>query len=227
MPCAPISASHSRPSSSALALLITTTAQAPSEICEAEPAVMVPSLLNAGRSLPSDSTVVSARTPSSAVTTIGSPLRCGTVTGTTSSSKTPFFQASAARWCERAANASCSSRVRWSAAALQLLGQQRPSPGAVSLVVQRVVGHRVDERGVAVLEALARLRQQVRGVGHRLHAAGDDDLELAGADQLVGQRDGVEAGEADLVDGDAAGRSSGCRRRRRRCGPGSGRRRPG
>ena len=38
---------------------------APSEICEAEPAVMVPSLLNAGRSLASDSAVVSPRTPSS------------------------------------------------------------------------------------------------------------------------------------------------------------------
>ena len=37
-------------------------------------------------------------------------------------------------------------------------------------------------------------------MGHRLHAAGDDDLELAGADELVGQRDGVEAGQADLVD---------------------------
>ena len=49
MPCAPISASHVRPSSSAFALLITTTAQAPSEICEAEPAVIVPSLQNAGR----------------------------------------------------------------------------------------------------------------------------------------------------------------------------------
>ena len=52
-PCAPISASQVRPSSSALALLITTTAAAPSEICEAEPAVMVPSLANAGRSLAS------------------------------------------------------------------------------------------------------------------------------------------------------------------------------
>ena len=59
---------------------MTTTAQAPSEICEAEPAVMVPSLLNAGRSLPSDSTVVSARTPSSAVTWM-SPPRAFTVTG--------------------------------------------------------------------------------------------------------------------------------------------------
>ena len=40
----------------------------------------------------------------------------------------------------------------------------------------------------------------MRRVGHRLHAAGDDDVELAGADQLVGQRDRVEAGQADLVD---------------------------
>jgi hypothetical protein len=77
-------------------LLITTTAQAPSEICEDEPAVMVPSLLKAGRSLPSDSTVVSPRTPSSEETTTGSPLRCGISTGTTSSSKTPFFHAVAA-----------------------------------------------------------------------------------------------------------------------------------
>ena len=66
---------------------------------------------------------------------------------------------------------------------------------------ERVEGHRVDQRDVAVLEALARLRQQVRRLGHRLHAAGDDDLELAGTDELVGQRDRVEAGQADLVDG--------------------------
>ena len=118
MPCAPISASHSSPSSSALALLITTTAAAPSEIWDAEPAVMVPSLLNAGRSLDSDSAVVSPRTPSSVVTITGSPLRCGTATGTTSSSKRPFFHASAARWCERAENSSCSSRVRFCAAPL-------------------------------------------------------------------------------------------------------------
>ena len=110
-PCAPISASQVSPSSSALALLITTTAAAPSEIWDAEPAVMVPSLLNAGRSRASDSTVVSARMPSSSVKSIGSPLRCGISTGTTSSSNRPFFQACAASWWERAANASCSSRV--------------------------------------------------------------------------------------------------------------------
>ena len=41
----------------------------------------------------------------------------------------------------------------------------------------------------------------MRRVGHGLLAAGDDDVELTGADQLVGQRDRVEPGEADLVDG--------------------------
>ena len=103
-----------------MALLITTTAQAPSEICDAEPAVIVPFLSKAGRSLPSDSAVVSPRMPSSWLTTTGSPLRCGISTGTTSSSKTPFFQAAAARWWERAENSSCSSRDSCAPAALQV-----------------------------------------------------------------------------------------------------------
>ena len=73
--------------------------------------MIVPSLPKAGRSLASDSADVSLRTPSSLSTTIGSPLRCGTSTGITSSAKTPFFQAAAACWCERALNSSCSSRL--------------------------------------------------------------------------------------------------------------------
>lgn len=63
------------------------------------------------------------------------------------------------------------------------------------------MGHRVEHLDGAVLEALTGLRKQVRGVGHGLLATGDDDVELTRADELVGQRDGVEAGEADLVDG--------------------------
>ncbi|SKW58853.1 Uncharacterised protein [Mycobacteroides abscessus subsp. massiliense] len=39
--------------------------------------MMVPSLLNAGRSPASDAAVVSARMPSSSANSIGSPLRCG------------------------------------------------------------------------------------------------------------------------------------------------------
>ena len=68
-----------------MSLFITTTAAAPSEICDAEPAVMVPSLRNAGFRPDSDSAVVLARMPSSSVNSSGSPLRCGIFTGTTSS----------------------------------------------------------------------------------------------------------------------------------------------
>ncbi len=100
-------------------------------------------LENAGRSLPSDSAVVSPRTPSSVEMTTGSPLRCGIETGATSSSKTPFFQAAAAFWCERAANSSCSARVRFSDAALR--SSVSIAHGlAGDLVEQRVVRHRVD-----------------------------------------------------------------------------------
>ena len=74
--------------------------------------MIVPSEENAGRSLPRPSAVVSPRTPSSVSNTTGSPLRCGIVTGAISSAKMPFLIAAAARWCERAEKASCSSRVR-------------------------------------------------------------------------------------------------------------------
>ena len=81
-PCAPISASQLSPSSSALALLITTTAAAPSEIGEAEPAVMVPSLRKAGRSLASDSTRgVGADALVDAGTRSGRPCAAGSSTG--------------------------------------------------------------------------------------------------------------------------------------------------
>ncbi len=72
----------------------------------------------------------------------------------------------------------------------------------VECVGQAVVRHRVEHLDRAVLVALARIGEQVRRVRHRFHAAGDDDLELAGTDELVGERDRVEAGEADLVDRD-------------------------
>ncbi len=89
---------------------MTTTAQAPSEIWEADPAVMVPSAAKAGRSLARVCAVVSPRTPSSSLTITGSPRRCGISTGTISSSKTPFLTAAAASWWERADRESCSSR---------------------------------------------------------------------------------------------------------------------
>ncbi len=66
---------------------------------------------------------------------------------------------------------------------------------------QAVVDHRVEQLAVAHPVALACVLQQVRRSGHRLHAAGDDDLGVAGLDHLVGEVDGVDARETDLVDG--------------------------
>ena len=68
----------------------------------------------------------------------------------------------------------------------------------------------------------------MRGVlrqAHALHAAGDDDGALAGADLLRGQRHGAQAGAADLVDAERGLGSPACRRRGRPGGPGSGPRR--
>jgi hypothetical protein len=94
-----------------LAREVTTTAAPPSEIWLAFPAVIVPSPSKAGRSLPRDSVVVPGRTPSSVSITTGSPLRCGTDTGTISSAKRPSLMAAAARSCDAAAKASCRSRA--------------------------------------------------------------------------------------------------------------------
>ncbi len=88
------------------------TAAPPSLICEAFPAVMLPALSNAGRRLASDSSVVSARTPSSTLTTTGSPLRWGTSTLMISVSNSPSLAARAARSWELAATWSCDWRSR-------------------------------------------------------------------------------------------------------------------
>ena len=66
---------------------------------------------------------------------------------------------------------------------------------------EAVVHHRVDDLLVADAVAGASARQQVGRLGHRLHAAGHDDVGLALLDHLIGQVDGVEPGQAHLVDG--------------------------
>ena len=68
-------------------------------------------------------------------------------------------------------------------------------------VVQAVVGHVVQNRDVAVLVAGAAVHQQVRRLRHGLLTTGHHHIELAGANELVSQRDGVDAGQAHLVDG--------------------------
>ncbi len=100
-----------RPSRAAASSLVTSTAAAPSLICDEFPAVTNPSGLNAGLSVASRSRVVSGRMPSSAV--IGRDFPSTTIgTGTSSRSKRASAVARAARCCDSSANASSCSRVK-------------------------------------------------------------------------------------------------------------------
>ncbi len=84
----------------------------------------------------------------------------------------------------------------------ELAGDHRRLLHHVQLVERRaqaVPDHQVDERPVAHPVALARLRQRVRRVRHRLHPAGDDHLDVARADHRVCDLDGADRRGADLV----------------------------
>ena len=88
-------------------------AAAPSDVCELLPAVTEPFALNAGRNLPSPSTV-DARGPSSTAKVMSChepPLNTRVFMGTISSRNRPASIAASARDWERTANASCSSRL--------------------------------------------------------------------------------------------------------------------
>src|SRR5262249_2181649 len=69
-----------------------------------------------------------------------------------------------------------------------------------------VVNHRVDDGAVAHAEALADAREQVRAVAHRLHAAGDGDVDVARRNALGREHHRLETRAADLVDGEGAHR---------------------
>ena len=106
-----------RPSAVARSSLMMSTAAAPSEICDDVPAVTVPVSEKAGFNPASFSSEVSRRTPSSASSrpcTSAAPGTSGCTrasSGTISLAKRPSSVARAARWCERRANSSISSRL--------------------------------------------------------------------------------------------------------------------
>ncbi len=51
-------------------------------------------------------------------------------------------------------------------------------------VPEAVVNHRVDDRRVAHAQAFAHAVEKIGAVAHRLHAAGDRDVDVAGRDPL-------------------------------------------
>ncbi len=69
-------------------------------------------------------------------------------------------------------------------------------------VPEAVVVHVVLDDDVAVLVPGAGLLEQVRGQGHRLLSAGDDDVVLPCPDQLRCLGDRIDAREAQLIDRD-------------------------
>ena len=74
-----------------------------------------------------------------------------------------------------------------------LLEERRP---------ESVVDNRVDHFRVAHAGSESSFRDDVRSFRHRLHAARDHNLDLTGADQLIGEGDRIEARQAHLIDGD-------------------------
>jgi hypothetical protein len=74
--------------------------------------------------------------------------------------------------------------------------------GVVEGVPEPVVDHGVDQLGVAHAGPEPGLGDQVGGLAHRLHAPRDQQPGLAELDVLGGGGDGVEPGQADLVDGE-------------------------
>ena len=79
-------------------------------------------------------------------------------------------------------------------------------------VPQAIVDHAVEHLRMPHAQAAARAGQQVGGEAHVFLAAGDDHLGVAATDRLDGQMHGLEAGAADLVQGQR------WRRHRQACG---------
>jgi len=86
---------------------------------------------------------------------------------------------------------------------LEVLGDVlagHPHVALLERAPQAIVDHRIDERAVAHAQPLANSREQVRGVAHGFHAAGDGDVDVAGGNALRREHHRLQAGAAHLVD---------------------------
>ena len=162
------------------------TAAAPSEICDELPAVITPSSLKAGLSSARPSTVVPGRMPWSVLTK--PPF---TATGTISRSNRPSAAARSARCCERAPISSSSSRGRFHC--------RRDHLGAEALVDQVVVVEQLgrERRADDVLELAP---DEHRDPPHRLDARADRDVVDAARDQRRAEVDRLLGRAALTVD---------------------------
>ena len=80
-------------------------------------------------------------------------------------------------------------------------------------VFKSIEKHVVDEAGVADAIAGAGTVEEIRGVAHAFHAAGDGDLRAACKQKIVREHDGLHSGAAHFVDGDSAsGGGQACRK---------------
>ena len=177
------------------------TAAPPSEICEALPAVMLPALSKAGRSL---ARRVGGGVAADALV-LGDDDRVALALRDLDRDDLVVEQPVLVGGGGPLVRGGGEGVLLLAADALGLLAAVGLGAGAhgdvVELVPEAVVHHRVDDLLVADPVAAPGAGEEVRGVGHGLHAAGDDDVGLAGVDHEVGQVDGVHARGAHLVDG--------------------------
>src|SRR6185503_6610450 len=97
-----------------------------------------------------------------------------------------------------------SKGVLFFAADPELLSNHLRSRAHVELVItipKSVVKHCVYKDSVAHTIAGTSLGQQIRGVAHRLHAAGHNRVAVPGLDGLRSKRNGAKARAADLIHG--------------------------
>jgi hypothetical protein len=87
-----------------------------------------------------------------------------------------------------------------------LLGEHAHRLAALVGVLQPVERHVVVGGDGAVAVALARIDQQVRGVGHALHSAGDHHVRRTGHQHVVREHHRAHAGAAHLAERHRAGR---------------------
>ena len=205
-------ASGSRPFSRALDSLVRTIAAAPSEIDDEVAAVIVPSLAKAGLSCG----ILSGRPRPGASSRVDDGLA-----GAALDRHRHDLVAEAAIVDRILGAAQALDRIIVHLAAGQLifvggaLGEAAHRAAFLIGVLEAVEEHVVVGHVMADPRARAVLLEQIGRVGHRLHAAGDDHVGIAGADRLVAHDHRLHARAADLVDGGRLdrGREAGLDRR--------------